>query len=63
MGMALSVAGVIGAIVGLTLVQVDIVSRPWLYAFLVVGVLGAVTAMMLTIARSKAGHDIDEADL
>ena len=62
-GMTLSVAGVVLAIVGLALVRADAVSRSWLYAFLVIGVLGAVTAMMMTIARSKAGDDVDEADL
>ncbi len=62
-GMTLSVTGAVVAIVGLALVQADVVSRTWLYGFLVIGVLGAVTAMMLTIARSKAGDDIDEVDL
>lgn len=62
-GMTLSIAGAVAAIVGLALVRADVVSRPWLYVFLVIGVLGAVTAMMMTIARSKAGDDVDEADL
>lgn len=62
-GLALSVTAVVIAIVGLALVRADVLSRPWLYAFFVVGALGAVTAMPLTIARSKGGDDVDETEL
>lgn len=62
-GLALSVTGVVIAIVGLALVQGGTLSRPWLYGFFILGALGAVTAMMQTILRSKAGDDIDEAGL
>ena len=62
-GLALSVASVVIAIVGLALVQGGTLSRPWLYGFFILGALGAVTAMMQTIMRSKAGDDLDEAEL
>jgi TRAP-type C4-dicarboxylate transport system permease small subunit len=38
-------------------------SRWWAYGFLVLGLLGAATALLQTMMRNKAGDDIDEAKL
>lgn len=63
LGTAASVLAVVIAIVGIAIVQAGGLSRPWIYGFFVLGVLGAVTAMLQTILRNKAGDDIDEATL
>ncbi|MCW2800665.1 MAG: hypothetical protein JWQ70_2137 [Aeromicrobium sp.] len=62
-GLTLSVLCVVAAIVGILVVQAGCLSRPWVYGFLVLGLLGAVTAMLQTIMRSKSGDKIDEAKL
>ncbi len=63
LGVAVSIICVVVAIVGIVMVRADTLSRPWAYGFFVLGALGAVTAMLQTIMRNKAGDDIDEAKL
>lgn len=60
LGIAASVLVVVAAIVGVILVQSDVLGEMWTYLFLVVGILGAVSAMLQTIVRSKAGDDLDD---
>ena len=63
LGVASSVAMVIGGILGIVLVRADVLSRPWAYASLVIAIAGAATALVQTIARAQAGDKIDEPGL
>lgn len=63
LGMVASVLTVVAGIVGIALVQADVLGRMWVYLFLAVAILGAVSAMVQTILRNKAGDTIDEATL
>jgi hypothetical protein len=62
-GLTVSVLCVVIAIVGIALVQAGTMSQWWAYGFLVLGLIGAATAMLQTMMRNKAGDDIDEAKL
>jgi hypothetical protein len=63
LGLVASVLVVAVGIVGIVLVQVDVLDRPWVYGSFAVAALGAVSAMIQTIVRNKSGDDIDEAKL
>jgi hypothetical protein len=62
-GLAVSILAVLIAVVGIVLVQTDVLADAWVYAFFGVGALGALSAGLQTIIRAKAGDDIDEAKL
>ena len=62
-GLVASAAAVVAAVVGIVLVQTEVLGDAWVYVFFAVGALGAVSAMVQTIVRGKMGDDIDEAAL
>jgi hypothetical protein len=62
-GLVASVAAVVVAVVGIVLVQAGTLGDAWVYAFFAIGALGALSGGVQTIARAKAGDDIDEAKL
>lgn len=62
-GLAASVAAVVIGLVGIVLVQTEVLSDAWVYGCFAVAAIGAVSAMIQTIVRGKAGVDIDEAKL
>lgn len=62
-GLAAAVLLVAAGIVGILAVQAGQLSRPWTYLFLAVALVGAVSAIALTIVRANAGDQIDESDL
>jgi hypothetical protein len=62
-GLMVSVAAVVIAIIGIVLVQTEVLTDAWVYAFFGLGAIGAASAMLQTIIRGKAGDDIDEAKL
>jgi hypothetical protein len=51
------------AIVGIVLVQTDVLADAWVYGFFGLGAIGALSAGVQTIIRAKTGDDIDEAKL
>lgn len=62
-GLVASAVAVAAAVIGILLVQTEALADAWVYVFFAVGALGAVSAMVQTIARGKMGDDIDEAAL
>ncbi|MFC5677453.1 hypothetical protein [Aeromicrobium endophyticum] len=62
-GLVVSVAAVVIAVVGIVLVQTEVLADAWVYPFFMVGAIGALSAGVQTIVRAKAGDDIDEAKL
>ena len=62
-GLAGSTLAVAVAVVGIVLVQSDVLADAWVYAFFAVGAIGALSGGIQTIARAKTGDDIDEAKL
>jgi hypothetical protein len=62
-GLMISVLAVVVAIVGIVLVQTEVLADAWVYAFFAIGALGALSAGLQTIVRAKSGVDIDEAKL
>ena len=62
-GLIASVAAVVVAIIGIVLVQTEVLRDAWVYLFFGIGALGAASGMLQTIIRGKAGDDIDEAKL
>lgn len=62
-GLLLSLLAVVVAVAGMLLVRSGSLAGAWIYGFFAVGVLGAVSGMLQTIVRNKAGDDIDEATL
>jgi hypothetical protein len=62
-GLTASVVAVAVAIVGIVLVQTEVLGDSWVYLFFGLGAIGAASAMLQTIIRGKAGDDIDEAKL
>jgi Sec-independent protein secretion pathway component TatC len=63
LGMSASLLLVVVGVVGIVLTQADKLSDGWVYASFGLAVIGAVTAMIQTFIRDKAGDDIDEAKL
>jgi hypothetical protein len=59
-GLTIDVLIVAAGITGIALVRGDHLDRGWAYLFLAIALLGAVSAMLMTFAREKAGDDIDE---
>ncbi|WP_456697111.1 hypothetical protein [Aeromicrobium sp. P5_D10] len=57
-GLTASVIAVIAGIIGIVALH-----GMWVYAAFVVAILGAVTALLQTIVRNKAGDEIDESGL
>lgn len=53
-GLTASIGGVILGIIG-----ISVLTRPWLYAALAIAILGAITALIQTIARGAAGDQVD----
>lgn len=62
-GIAVAATAVVVAIVGIALVRADELSRPWAYVFVFIALIGAVGALLMTVARGKAGDTIDESTL
>ncbi|MCL3819651.1 hypothetical protein [Aeromicrobium wangtongii] len=61
--MSVSLLLVVIGIVGIVLTQTGTLADGWVYAAFGLAVIGAVSAMLQTIIRDKAGDDIDEAKL
>lgn len=62
-GLVASVTAVLVGVVGIVLVQADVLRDAWVYVAFAVAALGAVSAMIQTIVRGKSGDDIDEAKI
>jgi hypothetical protein len=62
-GLVVSLVAVAAAIVGVVLTDAGVFGDRFVYGFLALGAIGAVSAMIQTIVRGKAGDDIDEAKL
>jgi hypothetical protein len=62
-GLMVSTLAVVVAVVGIVLVQTDVLADAWVYGFFGLGAIGALSAGVQTIIRAKTGDDIDEAKL